>query len=131
MQEQIKLRNNFRDIDIAKVAYIDYEIYEEVPDFSTFTYGSQHTIVLRNKKTRELERINYTISGSNGDMFPESKRIWGDVEAEDSATAHCCLCFYLTPDQKGVEDVAASFCAQAGLANSPQKLKRKYVVRQT
>ena len=58
-------------------------------------------------------------------MFPESKRIWGDVEAEDSATAHCCLCFYLAPDQKGVEDVAASFCAPSRPRKLPPEVEKE------
>ena len=65
------------------------------------------------------------ISGNNGDMFPESKRIWGDIEAEDSDTAHCCLCFYLDRDQKGVIDISASFCAPSKPRKLPPEIIKK------
>lgn len=44
-------------------ASIKYELYGGLPDFSTYTWGSEHTVVLRNKKTMVLEQISFRING--------------------------------------------------------------------
>ena len=54
MEEKIRLRDNFADIDVANVAAIQYELVDGLPDFSTYSIDSEQTIVLRNVKTKEL-----------------------------------------------------------------------------
>lgn len=109
MSEEIKLRDNFDGIDPMEVEYIPYELVDGLPDFSTYTIGSEQSIVLRNKITGGLERINFQVKSDTGEWWPQSRKIWGPIHARDMKTKYCCLCFYLNFHQDGVDDIAASF----------------------
>ena len=112
MQEEIMLRDNFDEIDVFEVGYILYDLVDGMPDFSTYTIGSEQSIVLRNIETGKLERINFRVEGDNGEFFTHSRRLWGEIHARDSETKHCYLCFYFNFNQDGLKDLAASFCAK-------------------
>lgn len=118
--DSIKLRNNFDDIDVINTAYISYLPYEEVPDCKDYRYGGRRTIVLRNKTTGDLERINYVLSGGVPSMTRKGCYLWywGDIEAEG---AHCCLCFNYDSDGK-LTHIQASFC---GKSPTPEEFEEK------
>ena len=61
--EVITERKSFEDIDVNKYHYIEYETYKEVPANSDFSYGKESSIVLRNKMTGQLERIQFVFCG--------------------------------------------------------------------
>lgn len=91
-EEIIINRDNYDDIDVINTAYITYVPYREIPDYSDYKDDEKRTIVLRNKETGQLERINYTYCGYVPSMTREGCYLsfWGDVEAEG---AHACLVF--------------------------------------
>ena len=89
-------------------AYIVYEPYGELPDFTTFTYGSNHSIVLRNKETGGLERIEFTMSGDDGKFPHRDRRLWGDIKSDDY---HMILVFSLNDGK--IEKITASFCGNS------------------
>ena len=119
--EKIKLRDNFEDIDITNTAYMDYLPYKEVPDCRDYKHGERRTIVLRNKTTGDLERINYILSGCVPSMTREGYNLWywGDIEARGP---YCCLCFNFGSNDENTKCTAihASFC---GRSASPKEFK--------
>ena len=108
MQEEVFLRRSFTEYNPETVAYIEYELTNAKPDFSTFTDGSSHSVVLRNKATKKLERINFTICGDDGDYPDHFRRVWGDIESDDY---HMILVFELIGDSP--IKVTASFCGNS------------------
>lgn len=74
--ETIKTRKNFDDIDVINTPYIDYLPYLEIPDCKDYKHGERRTIVLRNKMTGELERINYVLVGSVPSMTRKGYNLW-------------------------------------------------------
>ena len=109
--ETIRLRDNFDDIDVINTAYISYLPFKEVPDCRDYKHGERRTIVLRNKTTGALERINYVLSGGVPSMTREGCYLWywGDIEAEG---ARCCLCFNYASNGK-LTHIQASFCGKS------------------
>lgn len=84
-QEKIKKRISFKEYDPTKVAYVEYEIYKEVPACDDFIYGEVRRIVLRNKYTQELEEIEYRLSGGlslNVENPSMRIRYWGRIIPE-------------------------------------------------
>ena len=61
MEAKIRKRRDFSDIDVENTAYIEYELCGDQPDFSAYTYGTKHSIVLRNTATGELEEFEFVI----------------------------------------------------------------------
>ena len=108
MSEQIKTRRSFKEYNPETQAYIAYELYGELPDFTTFTYGSNHSIVLRNKETGGLERIEFTISGDDEKYAHTNRRLWGDIKSDDY---HTILVFQFNEGE--VEKITASFCGNS------------------
>lgn len=119
--ETIKTRKNFDDIDVINTPYIDYLPYLEIPDCKDYKYGERRTIVLRNKMTGELERINYVLVGSVPSMTRKGYNLWywGDIEADG---AHCCLCFNFNINDKNAKctHIHASFW---GRSPSPKEFE--------
>lgn len=109
MQKEIKLRRDFEDVDITKTAYLTYELFDEVPDYTDFKFGECRTIVLRNAETGQLERIEYKLSGGiTHHQKPKAYvSYWGDMLTYDY---HCCLVFNFNNDGDCTE-ITASFCA--------------------
>lgn len=110
MSEKILDRNDFADIDIDNVAYIPYEIYQEIPTCFDYRYGKEQEMVLRNKITGNLERIKYRMVGA----VPFSTRTgyhwyWGKIKSRDH---NCCLAFYFKPSGK-LNKITASFCGES------------------
>ena len=108
MEAKIKKRRDFSDIDVENTAYIKYELCGDQPDFSAYTYGTKHSIVLRNTATGELEEFEFVISGDDGEFFPNTRKLWGDIIADDSDKNHCILVFNI--EWNKVEKITASFC---------------------
>ena len=120
MREKVMLRNSFLEYNPEQVAYITYELTNATPDFSTFLYGTRHSIVLRNTGTGKLEQINFTISGDDGRFFPEPRRLWGDIESNDY---HAILVFHF--ENGNLSKLTASFCG-----NSMSRAKWQEVVKE-
>ena len=108
MKEEVFFRRSFKEYNPETVAYIEYELTDAVPDFSTFVYGSEHTVVLRNKETGKLEQLNFTLSGDNGKFFPGARDLWGDIESDDY---HTILVFSF--EEGEVTKITASFCGNS------------------
>ena len=111
MEAKIRKRRDFSDIDVENTAYIEYELCGDQPDFSAYTYGTKHSIVLRNTATGELEEFEFVISGDDGEFFPNTRRLWGDIIADDSDKNHCILVFNI--EWNKVEKITASFCGRS------------------
>ena len=108
MREEVFLRRSFTEYNPETVAYIEYELTDAEPDFSTFLYGSFHSVVLRNKQTGKLEQINFTICGDDGKYTKRLRRIWGDIESDDY---HTILVFEL--EEGKPRKITASFCGNS------------------
>ena len=112
--ETIKIRDNFDDIDVINTPYIEYLPYLDIPDCKDYKYGERRSIVLRNKKTGELERINYVLDGCVPSLTRKGYNLWywGDIEAEG---AHCCLCFNFDVNDSNARctRIHASFCGRS------------------
>ncbi len=104
----MKLRNTFKEYNPEEVAFINYELTDAKPDFATFKYGTAHSVVLRNQTTGELEQINFTICGDDGEFFPGARTLWGDIKSEDY---HTILVFSMNDNE--VTSVYASFCGNS------------------
>lgn len=106
----IRERRSFKDIDILKTAYIEYEFADEVLTHEDFHYGEERTIVLRNKETNELERITFRFSGSV--MNPDGVHyqwFFGDIVSDDY---NSCLVFDF--DSNGdCTGISATFCGKS------------------
>ena len=110
-QEPIKLRQDFSDIDVAKTACLEYELSTPL-DFATFAENTYQTVVLRNKTTKNLERLTFKINGGNKtDDQLRWREVWGEILTDDMDKNYCCLCFYFDPTGQKLERIAASFCA--------------------
>ena len=110
MRKNLKIRNNFADIDIDRVSRILYEPYREAPRCTDYIKDGKREIVLRNTLTGELEQISYRLSGA----VPFSCRpgyywYWGEMETEDY---HCCLAFYFNGDGS-LRSISASLCGDS------------------
>lgn len=109
--ERIRLRRDFSDVDVAATAYVEYELYELL-DFASFTEDTVHTVVLRNKATKNLERLTFKINGGNKtDDKTRWREVWGTILADDMDERHCCLCFSFDSRGQKLERATASFCA--------------------
>ena len=110
MQEEVFLRRSFTEYNPEIVAYIEYELTSAKPDFSTFTDGSKHSVVLRNKETGKLERIIFTICGDTGKYANSHclRRVWGDIESDDY---HTILVFEI--EEGEIKRITASFCGNS------------------
>ncbi len=117
---EVLLRNSFLDYNPEEKPYIVYELTEAVPDFSSFTYGSRHSVVLRNKETHQLEQLNFVICGDDGEFFPGVRSLWGDIESEDY---HAVLVFNFDGDD--VSKITASFCGNSLSRNEFAKIVEK------
>ena len=117
MNEEIKRRQDFDDVDIINTAYLVYDPYNEVPGWSDYKDGETRSIILRNRATGMLEQIDFKYSGYVPRSAPgEYHYFWGDVLASGP---HCCLAFYF--DYEGnCEKIAVSFC---GTKMSHEKFK--------
>ena len=120
----IKKRRNFNGIDPSKVPYLNYELVEDMPDFNRFELGSQQSLILRNLDSGEVEQICFTVQSDNGRTWPKTRRIEGEIQAEDHKTKHCDLRIIFTPDQKGIKQIAAMFCAPQPRQQLTQRLER-------
>ena len=110
-EETIIDRDNYDDIDVINTAYITYVPYREIPSYSDCKYGEQRTIVLRNKETGQLERINYTYCGCVLSITRKGCYLWfwGDVEAKG---AHTCLVFNFDTNDNCYL-ITISFCGKS------------------
>jgi len=81
--EVIIERKSFENIDVKKHHFIEYETYEEVPSNSDYSYGKESSIVLRNKMTGQLERIQFVFCGASPTSY-EGLYIWywGHIKAD-------------------------------------------------
>ena len=80
---KIMERRSFEEYDPVKVAYVEYEVFKRVPLCTDFKFGETRKIVLRNKATRKLERIEYTLSGGlSVDGSERRIRYWGRIRPE-------------------------------------------------
>ena len=97
------------DIDFNKEHYIGYEVYDVTPKNTDFKYGKDGSIVLRNKKTKQLERIKYEFCGSVPfDDEPGCYWYWGHIKAEGY---NCYLVFGFNADGS-LKSISASFAAK-------------------
>ena len=110
MQEKIIERRSFTDVDVGRVAYIEYEKYNWLPNSEDFEYGKEHTIVLRNKLSGKLEQMKYVLSGGVPSLSrPGYCWFWGDVISDDYS---CCLVFNF--DLNGeCNKITVSFCGKS------------------
>ena len=111
MEPKIRKRCDFSDIDVENTAYLEYELCGDPPDFSSYSFGSKHSIVLRNIATGELEEFEFVISGDDGCFFPNARTLQGEIIADDSDKNHCILVFYIQWGK--VENITASFCGKS------------------
>lgn len=77
-------RKTFSEYDPTKVAYVEYEVYKQAPLCTDFKFGEHREIVLRNKDSRELEKIKYVLSGglSVDGSGRNYMRYWGRISPE-------------------------------------------------
>ena len=110
MQREMKDRRDFSDVDVGKIACLEYEKHDWLPSSEDFEYGEEREIVLRNKSSGELERIRYVLSGGVKSMRrPGYCWFWGDVVSDDY---NCCLVFNF--DLNGECDkIMISFCGKS------------------
>ena len=110
MQDIIKRRIDFREVNIQNTAYLVYEQYNNAPKWSDFKYGENCTIILRNCESGNLERIDFIYSGCiplEGNGANGYISFWGDIEASGP---HACLVFNFDSTGKCVK-ITVSFCA--------------------
>ena len=119
---QIKERKDFSDINVEEIHVIPYDIYEERPRCTDFKYGENRSIILRNKMSGELEKINFKFIGSMPfDDSPGCYWYWGQIEADGP---NCCLTFYFEADGS-LRSVSASFCAKSPSHESFKRMNEK------
>ncbi len=126
MAEEIKLRRYFDDVDVLNTAYIRYEPYNERPKDTDFKYGERRSIVLRNRATQELERIEYVLSGAIPRSSYENDNrcisFWGDIQADGP---HCCLVFDFDLSTGDCNAISGSFCGRSMSYERDKELSKK------
>lgn len=107
MEEEIRYRQDFEDTDIENTPYIIYEPYKEIPYSEDYFYGRENSILLKNKDTDKLERIDYILCGA----IPFRNRTgyrqyWGEIQLKDNTLSY--ITFYFDKDGK-LDEILVSF----------------------
>lgn len=103
----IKVRENYDEYDPIKKPYIEYEIVDQIPENTDFVSKENRTIILKNKETGELEKLNYCMIGGVPDMIHKGY-LWyyGQIVPE------CGMDLVFNFDYYGrIKSIVATFCA--------------------
>ena len=110
MQEKILYRKDFSDIDVINKAYLTYELYKEIPKPEDYVYGKEKTIILRNKDTGKIEKIDYVLCGAMPFITRTGyMEYWGKIKSTDN---NICYLNFSFNDNGKIEKITANFAGE-------------------